>query len=104
MAGRWHHQGNIAVANLLINLKKGVEIGADDALRWLIGANKSLRAAPVVIAALATLVGAVDQPLTDLAAAAANPLNIALDVQTAADLAAAWPEVKAFLSSLGVRF
>jgi hypothetical protein len=57
-----------------------------------------------VIAALATLVGAMEKPLTELAGAAANPLNIALDIETAKDLEAIWPEVKTFLVSLGVKF
>ena len=48
--------------------------------------------------------GAVEKPLAELAGAAANPLNIALDIQTVTDLKAAWPDVKAFLSTLGVKF
>jgi len=35
---------------------------------------------------------------------AANPLNIALDFQTASDLKAVWPELKTFLGTLGVKF
>jgi hypothetical protein len=46
----------------------------------------------------------LDKPLLDLAGVAVNPFNIPLDIQTAADLLAAWPQVKAFLSSLGVKF
>lgn len=92
------------MANILVNIEKGIEIGAEDALKWLTGANKALKAAPEVIAALATLVGAVEKPLAELAGAAANPLNVALDIQTVTDLQAAWPEVKAFLSTLGVKF
>jgi hypothetical protein len=92
------------MANILVNFEKGIEIGAEDALKWLTGANKALSAAPAVIAALATLVGAVEKPLSELAGAAANPLNIALDVQTVTDLRAAWPDVKTFLGSLGVKF
>ena len=92
------------MAKILVSIDKGVEIGAEDALKWLTGADKSLHAAPTVIAALATLVDALDQPLMDLADAASNPLNIPLDIQTATDLAAAWPEVKTFLGSLGVKF
>ncbi len=42
--------------------------------------------------------------MAELAGAASNPLNIALDIQTARDLNAAWPEVKAFLGTLGVKF
>jgi hypothetical protein len=57
-----------------------------------------------VIAALATVAGALEKPLTELAGAASNPLNIALDLETVTDLKAAWPQVKAFLVSLGVKF
>ncbi len=92
------------MANILVNIEKGVEIGAEDALKWLTGANKALTAAPAVVAALATLIGAVEKPMAELAGAAANPLNIPLDLQTVTDLKAAWPDVKAFLSTLGVKF
>lgn len=92
------------MANILVNIEKGVEIGAEDALKWLAGANKSLQAAPAVVAALATLAGAVEKPLTDIAGAAANPLNISLDLQAVTDLKAVWPQVKTFLSTLGVKF
>lgn len=91
------------MANILVNLEKGIEIGAEDALKWLTGANKALHAAPAVVAALATLLGAVEKPLSELAGAASNPLNIVLDVQTATDLKAVWPEVKQFLASLGIK-
>jgi hypothetical protein len=92
------------VANILVNLEKGIEIGAEDALKWLNGADKALHAAPAAIAALAILVAAMEKPLAELAGAAANPLNIPLDIETAADLKAAWPEVKLFMSTLGVKF
>ena len=92
------------MANILVNIEKGIEIGAEDALKWLTGADKALHAAPAVIAALAILVGAMEKPLAELAGAAANPLNIPLDIEAAADLKAAWPEVKLFLNSLGVKF
>ena len=92
------------MANVLINIEKGIEIAAEDVLKWLSGANKSLQAAPAVIAALATLIGAVEKPMAELAGAAANPMNIALDIQTVRDLHAVWPEVKKFLTTLGVKF
>ncbi len=96
-------KGPIAMANILVNIEKGIEIGAEDALKWLTGANKALHAAPEVVAALATLLGAVERPLADLAGAASNPLNIPLDVQTVNDLKAVWPQVKTFLASLGIK-
>jgi hypothetical protein len=92
------------MAKILVNIEKGIEIGAEDALKWLTGANKALTAAPAVVAALATLIGAVEKPMAELAGAAANPLNIALDIQTVTDLRAAWPDVQAFLKTLGVKF
>lgn len=91
------------MANVLVSIEKGFEIGAEDALKWLTGANKALHAAPAVVAALAALLGAVEKPLVDLAGAASNPLNIVLDVQTATDIKAVWPQVKEFLSSMGIK-
>jgi hypothetical protein len=92
------------MANILVNIEKGIEIGAEDVLKWLTGANKALHAAPAVVAALATLAGAVEKPLAELAGVASNPLNIALDIQTVTDLKAVWPDVKKFLETLGVKF
>ena len=92
------------MANILFNIEKGIEIAAEDALKWLTGAGKALHAAPKVVAALAILVGAVEKPLSELAGAAANPLNIPLDIETVNDLKAVWPDVKAFLTTLGVKF
>lgn len=94
----------MVMANILVSIEKGIEIGAEDALKWMAGAGRGIKAAPAVIAALGTLVGALERPLGDLAAAAANPLNLTLDIQTAHDLKTVWPEVKQFLSTLGVKF
>jgi hypothetical protein len=92
------------MVNILVNVEKGIEVGAEDVLKWLTGAEKVLQAAPAVVAALAIMAGALEKPLAELAGAAANPLNIPLDIETATDLKATWPQVKAFLSSLGVKF
>src|ERR1017187_330560 len=102
-AGRRPEKDQSRMANILVNIEKGIEIGAEDALKWLTGADKALHAAPAVVAALATLIGAVEKPLAELAGAASNPLNIALDIQTVTDLRAAWPDVQAFLKTLGVK-
>jgi len=92
------------MANILVNVEKGIEIAAADALKWLGKAQTTLSAAPGVVAALATLISAVDKPIAEVAAVAANPLNIPLDLQTVNDLKAVWPEVKIFLGTLGVKF
>jgi hypothetical protein len=92
------------MANILVNIEKGIEIGAEDVLQWLGKAHSALTAAPGVVAALATLISAVDKPLMELSSVVADPLNIQLDIQTATDLKAVWPDVKAFLVTLGVKF
>jgi hypothetical protein len=90
------------MANIFVSIEKGIEIAAADALRWLTGAGKGISAAPAVLAALATVVGATEQALSDVARAAQDPLNVSLDVQTVKDLEAVWPAVKAFLKTLGI--
>jgi hypothetical protein len=92
------------MANILLNIEKGIEVAAEDALKWLGKAHTAISAAPAVVAALATLVSAMERPLTELSAVAVNPLNIPLDIQTAEDLKAVWPDVKTFLGTLGVKF
>ena len=92
------------MANLLVNIEKGVQIDAGDALKWLNAADKVVHATPAAIASLAILAGALEKPLSELAGAAVNPLNIPLDIQTVTDLRATWPEVKTFLGTLGVKF
>jgi hypothetical protein len=92
------------MANILVSIEKGIEIGAEDALRWLTGADRALKAAPAVIAGLAILLAAVEKPLAEATAVSANPLNIPLDLQTARDIRAVWPDLKQFLTTLGVKF
>lgn len=92
------------MANILVSIEKGIEVGCTDVLKWIAGAGKVISAAPAVIAALGTLVSALDKPVSELAAAAQNPLNIELDIQTVKDLNAVWPEVRQFITTLGVKF
>lgn len=92
------------MAQLILDVEKGVTLAAEDLLRWVKGAGRALYAAPEVVAALAVLAQALERPLFDAAALSSNPLNIPLDIQTAEDLRAAWPAVKQFLTELGVRF
>lgn len=92
------------MANILVNIEKGIEVGAADVLKWLGHAQTAISAAPAVVAGLATLIGAIDKPLTEISGVIANPLNIPLDIQTATDLKAVWPQIKTFLGTLGVKF
>jgi len=90
------------MANIFVNIEKGVEIGAEDALKWLTNASKALDVTPTVVAALGTLFGQLETPLTDIASVVTNPLNISLDIQTVTNLKAVWPDIQKFLTSIGV--
>jgi len=61
------------MANILVNIEKGIEIGAEDALKWLGKAHSALNAAPGVVAALATLATAVEKPLLELTGVVPTP-------------------------------
>lgn len=91
------------MANIFVNIEKGVEIGAEDALKWLAGASQALSVTPTVVAALGTLFGQLETPITDVASVVTNPLNVSLDVQTVTALKNVWPEIQKFLSSIGVK-
>lgn len=91
------------MANIFVNIEKGIEIAAEDALKWLTNANKALDVTPTVVAALGTLFGQLEKPLSDVATVATNPLNISFDIQTVTDLKAVWPDIQKFLTSIGVK-
>lgn len=98
------NEDGIEMANILVNIEKGIEVAAADVLKWLGKAQTAVSAAPAVVAALATLVTQLEKPIMEVSGVASNPLNIALDLQTATDLKAVWPDIKAFLVTLGVKF
>jgi hypothetical protein len=92
------------MANVLVSIEKGVEVGASDLLKFITGANKQLGAAPQVVAALATVLGAVSTAVTaGESAVASSGLNIALDQAELAAIKAVWPDVVAFLGTLGIK-
>lgn len=91
------------MANIFVNIEKGVEIAAEDALKWLTNANKALSVTPTVVAALGTLFGQLEAPFTDVTSVVSNPLNISLDIQTVTDLKTVWPDIQKFLTSIGVK-
>jgi hypothetical protein len=96
-------RGILVMANIFVSIEKGIEVGAADALKWLTGATKALTVAPTVVAALGILFGQLEKPIADAAAVAANPLNISLDIQTVSDLKTVWPDIKQFLTTIGVK-
>jgi hypothetical protein len=92
------------MANILITIEKDVQVGASDLLKFITGANKQLGAAPQVVAALGVVLGAVSTAVTTgEGAVAASGLNIALDEAELTAIKAVWPDVVAFLATLGVK-
>lgn len=88
-----------------MSLISTLEADAAKVLHFLSGAETEIqKVGPTVIAGLGTILGAVSTAITDgEGAAAAGGLNIALDVQTAADVKAVWPDLVKFAESLGVK-
>jgi len=88
-----------------MSLIKTLEADAAKVLHFLIGAEQKIATVePKVVAALGVLAGGVETALTDAAAVAANPTSIVLNLGTdITDFKAVWPEVKAFLETLGIK-
>jgi len=92
------------MANALVTIEKDVEVGAAKLLGWITrGANVTATAGPKVIAGLGTLLETLDNVLSDTQIAAAAPANLSLDAQALADVKAVWPDIKAFLTTLGIK-
>ncbi len=93
------------MANILLNVEHGIEVGAADVLRFLtVGQSTATKLEPGVLAALGVLLGTLDKTMTEFTQAAASPLNVTLDAATVKDLRSVWPAVAAFAGSLGIKF
>jgi hypothetical protein len=96
------------MANIFTDIEHVVEVGAEDALKILsmgtVDLTKVASASPKVIAALGVVIAASSKALASVdAAAQAGGLSIALDQATVANLKAVWPDVTAFLLTLGIK-
>jgi hypothetical protein len=94
------------MANIAAVVIGDVEVGAEKVLDWLKDAGKVVTKAgaaePQVIAALGTLLGAVGIAVADTAADAAAP-SFALTSETFNAVKAVWPDITAFMATLGVK-
>jgi hypothetical protein len=95
----------VNMANILVDVEKGIEVAAEDVLKYVNGANaKVASGGPSAIAGIAVVAGAVDKALSDVAAGAANPTTLVLNFGTdVADIKAVWPAVKGLLTTFGVK-
>lgn len=90
----------MGIGNDVKIIVKDVEIGADKVLNFL---AKVQKATPAAVAGLGVLLGAVSKAVGDAESAVAAPLNISLDEATFADVKAVWPDIKAFVATLGIK-
>jgi thiamine monophosphate kinase len=75
-----------------------------DAEKLLSIFTKAQKAAPAALAALGVLATGIDKALSDVAAGAANPTTLTISLNSdATDIKAVWPEVVAFLGTLGIK-
>jgi hypothetical protein len=92
------------MANILVNIEKGIEVGASDLLKWINKGETALKAGPEVLAALGTLLSAVATVATDTSAAAsASGLNIALDEADWVAIKAVWTDIVTTFAAAGVK-
>jgi hypothetical protein len=88
-----------------MNVEKGVEVAADDVLKFLTKAEKvTTTAGPQVVAGLGTLLGAVGTAIASgEAAATAGGISIPLDAQTVVAVKSVWADIEAFAKSIGIK-
>lgn len=94
-----------SMANIFLKIGKGIEVGAEDVIKWAKEAETVTvkMTSPSALAALAILLSGVEKAAADISTDAANPLNLLLSgQQQAADFIAVWPELKAFAATLGI--
>ncbi len=92
------------MANILLSVEHGVEVAAEDVLKFVSGAVvSSNKATPGVVAGLGVLLGTVAKTLGDINGVVSNPLNFSLDAATIQDLKTVWPAVVQFAGSIGIK-
>lgn len=92
------------MANILLGIEHGVEVAAEDVLKFVSGAAvASNKATPGVVAGLGVLLGTVAKTLGDINGVVANPLNFSLDAATLQDLKTVWPAIVQFAGSIGIK-
>ena len=92
------------MANILLGIEHGVEVAAEDVLKFVSGAKVATsKVAPDVVAALGVLLGTVAKTIGDVNGVVANPLNLSLDAATIQDLKTVWPAIVQFAASIGIK-
>jgi hypothetical protein len=97
----------MSLSSFLTTVEHDIEVGAEDILKVFGKAQsavaKAAAAEPKVLAALGVVAAAVSTAVEDTSsAAAAGGLNFSIDAKIVPDIQAVWPDVKAFLGTLGI--
>jgi hypothetical protein len=93
----------MSIKPALVTIEKDIEIAAETALHFVAKTNAEI---PEVAGALGVVLSAVGKAIADVQSAAQSPtqvLNISFDQQVYTDLKAVWPQVQAFVATLGVK-
>ncbi len=92
------------MANILLSIEHGIEVAAEDVLKFVTGSMAaSNKTQPGVVAGLGVLLGTVAKTLGDIDGVVTNPLNFSLDAATIQDLKAVWPAIVQFAGSIGIK-
>jgi len=92
--------------NIWVEIGEGIEVGADDFLKFCNDLKLEAQAivSPQALIALAVLAVPVGQAVADgVAAAAQDGLNIPLDIETAQLIIQTWPALLAYLRTLKIQ-
>lgn len=92
------------MANILMDIERGIEVAAEDVLKFVSGAKAAnSKVQPDVVAALGVLLGTIAKSIGDVNGVVANPLNFSLDAATIQDVKSVWPAIVQFAGSIGIK-
>jgi hypothetical protein len=92
------------MANILLGIERGVEVAAEDVLKFVSGGVVTRnKAEPSVVAGLGVLPGTFAKALGDINGVVVNPPSFSLDVATIEDLKTVWPAIVQFAGSIGIK-
>ncbi len=94
----------MAIGTIVLDIEKGVEVGAADVLKFLTGVQSELKLAPAVAAALGSVLGSVSAAVASTeTAVASGGVNIVLDQAALTSIKSVWPQVQAAFASVGIK-
>jgi triosephosphate isomerase len=92
------------MANIFLKIGRGIEVGAEDVLKWAKEAQSvTTKITPAQLAAIGVLAGGIAKAAADVTIDASNPVALLLGgASQAQDFMAVWPELKTVLQDFGI--